>query len=306
IPFFKSLLIVLSLIAPTLYLQAFAAETTQASRTHSTTQLRPEIEQQRKHAEEQAHKLLVHDAIIAVEETEKAIAALAKNDDVKALAALETATGKINIQLARHPEEALLPVDSMVNILDLAPYEIADIKNISRLSERALNNKDYPAARALLDTLRSEIHIRTHHLPLATYPFALKEAARLIDKNMRKEASTVLLTALNTLVITDRVLPIPIINAEMIISEAEGHHEKDKDRVIKLVDKAKHELLRAKELGYAVSNEVEYASLTKTMEEIEKHIREKKNVASALFDLRESLKNLITHHSTTEKQTKFK
>jgi YfdX protein len=73
----------------------------------------------------------------------------------------------------------------------------------------AVGAKDYPTARVILYSLTREIRSRTFNLPLATYPDALKEAARLLDEKENQEASNVLLTALNTLVVVDKVTPLP-------------------------------------------------------------------------------------------------
>jgi len=58
----------------------------------------------------------------------------------------------------------------------------------------------------------SNIRVRTYNLALATYPTALKEAARLLDQKNTKEASDVLLTALNTLMVVDNVTPLPLVS----------------------------------------------------------------------------------------------
>ena len=66
-------------------------------------QVRPEVEQQRKSAEDQARKSLDQEAVAAIDETTNAIKAIADNKTDEALAAIERATGKINVLLARNP-----------------------------------------------------------------------------------------------------------------------------------------------------------------------------------------------------------
>jgi hypothetical protein len=85
----------------------------------------------------------------------------------------------------------------------------------------AMDMNDLPKARTLLDFLRSEIRVRTYHLPLATYPAALQEAARLLDQKKTREAGTVLLVALNTLDVIDQVSAIPLLLAKEAINEAQ-------------------------------------------------------------------------------------
>ena len=69
---------------------------------------------------------------------------------------------------------------------------------------------DFPAGRILLYHLTSELRVRTFNLPLATYPDALKQAARLLDEGKNSDASGTLQTALNTLVVIDHVTAIPL------------------------------------------------------------------------------------------------
>src|SRR5947209_9583211 len=70
--------------------------TPQAKRSsNSNGQLRPEIERQRKEAEERAQKALDKEAMAAIAETRRAVKAIAENNRDQALAAIEAAIGKI-------------------------------------------------------------------------------------------------------------------------------------------------------------------------------------------------------------------
>ena len=137
---------------------------------------RPEIEKQRQQAEQAAQKTIDKEAIAAIKETQKAVLAIAQNKTDEALAAIEAATGKINVLVARHPSSALIPVSLSVEVIDVAPLDVHAIKDRAKAAEFAMVSKDYPTARVLLDSLTSEIRVRTTNLPLATYPAALKDA----------------------------------------------------------------------------------------------------------------------------------
>jgi hypothetical protein len=93
-----------------------------------------------------------------------------------------------------------MPVDYELRVIDIAPHEIQAILETAQDASRALDEKKYPAARALLHSFMSEIRVRTYNLPLATYPDALNQAARLLDQKDTEKAKTALLAALNTLV----------------------------------------------------------------------------------------------------------
>ncbi|MCU1298546.1 MAG: hypothetical protein JWO91_2824 [Acidobacteriaceae bacterium] len=265
-------------------------------RKNAEQQARPDIEKQRKETEQQAKKNLDQDAIDAIRETEKAINAIAANKNDEALAAIERATGKINILLARNPGTALIPVDAEVDVLDTAPQDSQAILDIAKDASRAVDDKDYPTARILLHSLMSEIHVRTYHLPLATYPTALKDAARLLDQKKNQEASAVLLTALNTLVAVDRVTPIPLLRARDAINEAQAQRQKDKNAAQKSLEIAKHELERARELGYA-GKDAEYPSLNDQIANLEKQLNAGGDATSVFAKLREKLDAFVKRAS---------
>ncbi|AZL15913.1 YfdX family protein [Rickettsiales endosymbiont of Stachyamoeba lipophora] len=303
--------IILSISTSTPYLpQALSfADNFQTSQAQSEALARSEIEQQHEQAKEEARKTLVRDAIESLEETKKALTALNKGQENEALTAIEHATGKINILLARYPEKSILPIDFEVKLIDTAPVIIQNIKEISKDAEKLLGNKNYPEARLLLDILRSEINIRTYNLPLAMYPTALKEAARLLDQKKINESITELDVAIHTLVVVDQVLPLPIINAKLMLAMAEEKHEKDREAALKLMSSTRHELERARELGYAGKDE-EYASLNKAIEALEKQAKSHKKSPFDFSIIKDQLKAFLKRLSESKKtistQTKIK
>ena len=263
-------------------------------------QARPEVEQERKQAEEKAQQTLDKEAIAAVDETTKAVKSIAENKKDEALATIERAIGKVNVLLARNPATALIPVSTAVEVIEGAPLDLKTIRARAKAAEDAVEDKDYPTARVLLDGLTSEIRVRTSHLPLATYPTALKEAARLIDQNKSTEARNILLTALHTLVEIDHVTPLPIALAQAAINEAQALREKDKAKARQLLALARNELNRAKELGYA-GKDPTYSAIDKSIANIEKQLRGTEDTASTFAKLKESVSNFFNKFSDTRR-----
>jgi len=276
--------------------QQQAQSDSQRQQQQAQQQARPEIEQQRREAQQQAEKSLDKDAVAALDETKKAMAAIAQNKTDEALAAIERATGKLNVLLARRPETALIPVAAEVEIIDAAPLDINLIRDRAEAAERAVNDKDYPRARLLLHALTSELRVRVYNLPLATYPEALKEAARLLEQQKNQEARAVLTMALSTLVEVDQVSPLPIIVAQTAIDEAQAVREKDKEKTKQLLALAKTELERAKELGYA-GKDPEYAALDKHISELEEQINSNTETASFFSRLKERVASFFKRQS---------
>ena len=251
-------------------------------------QVRPDIEKQRAQAEQQADQTLDKEAIEAIDQTQKAIDAIAANKNSEALAAIEQATGKINILLARNPASALIPVAAAVAVIDTAPTDDKAVAQLGQSVSKAVGDKDFPTARVLLYELMSEIRVRTSNLPLASYPTALTEAARLLDQKQTTEAANTLLTALNTLVVVDQVTPLPLVLARAAIDAAKEQEQKDKDKAQVLLQTARKQLERSKELGYA-GRDPEYAALDSDISSLEKQLKGNGDASSVFAKLENRL-----------------
>ena len=204
---------------------------------------------------DEKRKTIVKEAVQALRETYTALGALDQGNSDEALAALERAAGKLEIVMAREPELALAPTDVSARMVDLVstPKEIRDVRK--RLA-RHLDDGEVQQARNLLTPLASEIVVSTVSLPLATYPDAIRDAAALIDDGHTEQAADVLRTALGTLVITDRVIPLPIVVADSLLAEAEklaGKQDRSDDEsktLARLLGQAREQLDKAEALGY--------------------------------------------------------
>jgi hypothetical protein len=276
--------------------QAQASPDLQSQRKQAEQQTRPDVEKQRKETEDKAKKDVDQDAKTAIDQTQKAVNAISENKTDEALSAIEQATGKINILLARNPNTALIPVDLAVEVIDTAPQDTAAVLEIAQDASRALDDKNYPTARALLYRLMSEIRVRTYNLPLATYPDALKEAARLLDQKQTQDASNVLLAALNTLVVVDRVTPLPLVLAQDAINQAQAKSQQDKKAAQALLETAKTQVERARELGYTGKAQ-EYGALNNQISTLEKQLKGNGDATVAFSKLKEKLSAFVKRQS---------
>ena len=204
--------------------------------------------------------------------------------------------------LARNPKNALVPVAAEVLLIDLAPLEIETIKARARLAERATDDRDFPAARVVLDGLTSEIRVRTSGLTLVSYPIALKTAARLLDAKKNADASGILLLALNTLVVTDQATPLPLLLARAAIDAAHAQREKDKAAAQTHLASARLELERAKELGYA-AKDPEYTTLNKSISDLEKQVKGNGDTASAFERVKDRLTAFFRRQSEPKRSS---
>jgi hypothetical protein len=263
-------------------------------------QLRPDIESQRQQDQKEAEQSLDQDAIAAVQQTDQAVKDIAASKKDAALSDIEKATGKINILLARNSASALIPVSAEVAVIDTSPLELKTIDQIAQQATSAVKSKDFPSARVLLGTLVSEIRIRTSFLPLATYPAALSESARLLDQNKNQDAGDILLAALNTLVIVDHVVPLPLILAQAAIAAADSQRQ-NKDVALTLLQTARNEVNRSRALGY-MSDDPEYRALDKQISDLQSAIKGKGDLSTMFSQLRDKIAAFLKRQKDRERR----
>jgi hypothetical protein len=262
--------------------------------------LNPDVEKQRDEQKQQAQGTLNPGAMTAIDDTRKAIDAIASGDKDKAMSAIEDATGKINILLARNPTTALLPVDVTVEVIDVAPLDDKDVKRLIAAAEAAVALHDFPAARLMLYNLTSELRVRTFNLPLASYPDALKQAARLLDEGKNSDASGILQTALNTLAVVDHVTPVPLILAQAAVGTAQKIRQSDKATAQALLTAASNQLKRCEELGYISGDSRDYKSLNKEISDLQKQLKGTANTTALFEHLKADIAGLLEKLSGKE------
>jgi hypothetical protein len=98
----------------------------------------------------------------------------------------------------------------------------------------------------------------------------------------------VLLEALNTLVAIDKVTPLPLVLARSAINAAQEQSQKDKNSAQTLLEVAKNQLERARELGYT-GKDAEYKSLNTDITNLEKQLKGNGDVSSVFTKLKERL-----------------
>jgi len=234
-------------------------------------------------------KELIKEAIKALKYTQDAYIYLHKNKTDKALESLKKAIGELTVILNKPNAPYLLPVDVRVE----ADEYVGDIKNIAkqvRTAKIALAKNQLPLTRNILNTLKSEIDIKAINIPLATYPDAIKLAIKYINENKIKEAQDVIAMALNTLVTTDTIIPIPIVKANDLVIEASKIAKKDKKQTLKYLEEAKKQLKIAELLGYTSTSDTTYKMLKNSIENIENKLNHNKNTDSFFEDLKTKLK----------------
>ncbi len=217
------------------------------------------ISKARKNAMENQVKV-IQEAVDSLKYAHNALNELYKGNQEKASKSLEKALGKLEVTLASKNVPKLLPVDSHIAVNELITSSNA-IKEAVKHAKDLLDDDKLQAAKAILEPLKSEIDITVVSLPLATYPNALKETAKLIHDNKIDEAKVVLDLALNTLVVTEKIIPIPLVEATELIAAAAEVAEKDPKTAKLYLDAAQEALKISKQLGYVSTSDITYKAL---------------------------------------------
>jgi len=246
---------------------------------------------------------MIEEANSALSETESALDALEQGESQEALDALARATGKLELVVAREPDLALAPIDVDVVTYDLYATPEA-IEAARSQAESLLEDGRVQEARALLSGLASETLISVTNLPLATYPKAIQAVSPLIDRGEIEAAKSALRAALDTTVVTTQVIPLPVLRATYLLSEAkamldrsqpeEGSESPGDSRatIDSLIAGARDQIEMAELLGYG--SEADHEAFRKQIADLEAKIRGSGETEGAFARLRESLERFRT------------
>ncbi|SEM25113.1 YfdX protein [Roseovarius azorensis] len=217
---FTSTVSVLALTSMLALPPAFAQETSQPPTAQTNEAVSEGVRDEATAQIDERRQKLLDDATRALEETETASTTLDEDDTEAALEALAVATGKLQSVVARDPSLALAPVDVRLLQRDLLG-DVETIEASREVIEDLVADGRLQEARPLMREFASEIVIETTNLPLATYPDALLRATAQIDAGEIETAKQTLETALGTLVITEEVIALPVLRAQLLIDAAE-------------------------------------------------------------------------------------
>jgi hypothetical protein len=208
---------------------------------------------------------------------------------------LQKATGKLEILVSRDPKLALTPID--VDVIAHDVYSSLEaIKRAKDEAEDLLEDGKVQKARPLIEALASELVMRTTNLPLGTYPSAIKAVAPLIDAGKVDQAKEALQQALNTLVVTENVIALPLLRAELMLEKADELAQKpgktgaEQEEAKRLMVNARYQLTLAEALGYGEKHD--YEQLTGMLDEVDTQLAAKKASKDTFAGIQSSLSRL--------------
>ena len=245
---------------------------------------------------EEKRKALMADATSAIQETQAALKTLDEGKTRQAIAALERATGKLDLILARDPKLELAPAGVSVTTYDVQGGLDA-VKQVRKEAEDLIDAGRLQEARRLLKNLASETVISVSNIPLATYPDAIKRAVKLIDEGKPDDAKRVLQAALNTQVVVDTIIPLPVVKTQESLKTAEDLAQKkdrtkdDNERLKASLDQANDQLQFAQALGYGTKKD--FDRMTQELAEIRDKTADNQSGSGWFAKIKASIADLL-------------
>jgi len=221
----------------------------------------------------------------------------------EALAALEKAVGQFDTITAVRSDLSLVPIQSDVEVTELITTPEM-VKLNTELAVDLLKNGNVIATRDLLTPMQDDLTSTTVYLPIATYPDAIKQAAKALVNEDKDKSLAIIAEALGTVIVKKSITPLGLIRAEERLTvAAKLDKEKDKAQIKNLLEAASDDLEVAKLLGYTNKENLAYENIAKQIKAIRKEV-EGKNIAEKMYDkIASSFKTLIDKVSTQESNT---
>ena len=232
---------------------------------------------------------IVKEAVEAVKLTQQVLMQLDQKKKDEAIKTLEKAIGKMEVVMSNPKAPALIPLDASVVVSTFAGTAY-DVQNAVITSIALLQHQRVQDARLIVQTLKDEVDLITINMPLASYPAALKLAAKFLHENKIDQARKVLATALNTFIEVDLVTPLGILEAQDLIAAASKAAKTDKKLALAHLEAAKAALKKAEALGYTSTSDTTYKMLNEEINKVEKEIRGANKSEGLFKELIEKLK----------------
>lgn len=240
-----------------------------------------------KEGKEKAKKMVKignKDAMQGLIDVKKAIKLLDKEkpEVEEAIKHLQSATGKFEVAVSLDKDLAFAPVETSIQTYILVTSS-DEVKREVAFIEDLIEDGKVQDARRLLMPLRSEVVVQTTSLPMITYPDDIKDATKQLSDGTVEKAKEILKTAMDTLVVEEEIIPLPLVTAKNAIEKASKMDKKKKGKVLEKLKLAKEQLQLASVLGYLSDDGKLHDDLQGQIEMIEKEVNGK-NKAEKLYD----------------------
>jgi len=251
-------------------------------------------------------KLLAKQVGEAFENINLAQKAILDKDKTKANDKLIKALGQLEAVISLNPDLQFIPLNHEYITTDF--YHDADsVMAARRKALGFLRRGRVQDARLILADMASELDVRTTNLPLVSYADAIRVALPLVNADNFDGAKSVLDTALLTRIVTDKIIPLPIIRMATALETAQAIEledgkitEEKKTEVLESLDYAQEQMKLAVALGYA--DKGAYKQSLKTIKSLRKNLRNAASNTDTYTKVLDDVKNTNDHLETAQKR----
>jgi len=216
------------------------------------------------------HASIVKEARTAQINLIKAMRAIAQKNYPAAQSFLKTADNQLGILLKKNPSMSEALIDTNITMSDFVG-SLKGLKSNIAQAKKALEDGQVQQARAILMPLSSQLELTSEYLPLKTYPQQIKLAEKQLKAHHPKKALTTLSVTLNTVLVKQAVVSIPLLNAQTDILTAQTLYQEDpkknQKQVLSFLKQAKENLQLNTLLGYPGGKQVQ-VELKKVTEKV--------------------------------------
>lgn len=216
---------------------------------------------------------LLEEAVSALRDTQNALVAIDRSRPNEAIAALERATGKLEILLARSPSLALAPVDVSAVTYDVLGT-VQSVENVRAEAKAAINRGRLQDARRLISDLGSETIVSVSSLPRWRPIRARSSRRRHCSTKAGRSKRKGCWKPLSTLVVDRVIVPLPLVRAQAAVEQARGLAAKanrtaaENARLRSQLADARAQLRLGQALGYATERDMK--NLLDAVDEIDR------------------------------------
>ncbi len=241
---------------------------------------------------QEAFKQAPKEILDALTESSKAMQSLVEKKSDAAKKHLQNAIANFDKALKNDPNLDVIPIDERIDTYaNLSPNE--EIEKAIKLAGELVKNHRLSEARVALVPLRDEMIIKTVSMPIKLFPLAAKEALKALDKGDDKKAVALLAEGYSTFVIEEVLIPIPLLEAQDLMTEAALLGKEKREEASKLLDAASDALDRATLFGYTSKYAPEYKVLHEDIKTIQKELKGKNPVVKLFDKLKEKFTSLL-------------
>ena len=231
---------------------------------------------------------LVQNAVTIYDQTQNVILMIAHNQ-------LKLAQNTLS-RISKEIDELSMQVGNKEVPIGVTVYEITGVTNVKTAKKiikrvkAAIKANNLVLARELLEQLRDEIVIDTKYLPINIFKQAVKLAQEFLKKGDPSRAIDSLNIAIYSIDVQTTIIPKPLAEAAILVSDAYSLYKSDKSTALKLLDAAEHKITLARALGY-IPKGTSVKELISKIEELKASIeRASSKSGEEFYNLKKTLK----------------